>query len=436
MRARVLSVLALVAVNLLLFGLLEAGVRLYASTRAGTPVLWYGTDWYRNRRQLFEAGRQRAQERAARDTPDVHAQHVGDYRPYDAEGDGTYSKYVPGEVKRLTSEATGETVTVRINSHGFRGRDFGVEKPAGVVRVVTLGGSSTFGFGVGDDETYPAQLERVLNQRSGGAPRYEVVNFGVPHSTSSNILAMFLAEGLPLDPDVVTFYEGANDAAIDDESVARSPAWRWLRERVLLLELGDRLVASVLPSRVLWSEEWAALRSRRFLANLERLREACAANGVRLIVATQQTRSLAIPRERLREQRIGYDDEVARVERFLSRPLPDGRSPQDVWRTALQDATAVSQPVAREGAADDVAGKLTEYSTLDKARVFLIHARLMRDMRAWAAERGVELADLIAALDADRGEIFSWVHLTPAGNRKAAEALADQILARPAGEVR
>jgi len=55
------------------------------------------------------------------------------------------------------------------------------------VRVVTLGASSTFGFHNRDDQTYPRQLENLLNQEARGSTRYEVINLGIPHLTSDEI---------------------------------------------------------------------------------------------------------------------------------------------------------------------------------------------------------------------------------------------------------
>src|SRR5262245_55041082 len=54
---------------------------------------------------------------------------------------------------------------VRINSLGFRGNEFTLEKKPGTVRVLCLGDSYTFGPYVEDDRTFPAMVERALNER-------------------------------------------------------------------------------------------------------------------------------------------------------------------------------------------------------------------------------------------------------------------------------
>jgi lysophospholipase L1-like esterase len=99
-----------------------------------------------------------------------------------------------------------------INSLGFRGRQISKQKPPGVTRILCVGGSSTYGTGASrDDLTYPARLERMLNQAVGG-PRFEVVNCGtVGYGTAENLINLELRL-LDLDPDAVIVYHAANDA--------------------------------------------------------------------------------------------------------------------------------------------------------------------------------------------------------------------------------
>ena len=55
------------------------------------------------------------------------------------------------------------------NSRGFRGtREYAVPKPAKVFRVITLGDSVVDGYGVEDDQTFSAVLEKKL---SASTPR-------------------------------------------------------------------------------------------------------------------------------------------------------------------------------------------------------------------------------------------------------------------------
>ena len=71
---------------------------------------------------------------------------------------------------------------VRINAEGFRDDSLITPKPAGTVRIFALGASSTYGWGVRQEETYHQVLERMLNdsaRAAGSRARFEVVNAGV-----------------------------------------------------------------------------------------------------------------------------------------------------------------------------------------------------------------------------------------------------------------
>jgi len=66
-------------------------------------------------------------------------------------------------------------VTVATSRQGLRDREFSIDPRPGIVRVVAVGDSFTFGWGVEADQSWPKVLERLLNQRN-----VEVLNFGVP----------------------------------------------------------------------------------------------------------------------------------------------------------------------------------------------------------------------------------------------------------------
>ena len=89
------------------------------------------------------------------------------------------------------------------NSQGFRGRDFPARSAR--VRVVAMGGSTTYGAGVNDGETWPVYLEEARG------PGFEVLNFGaLGHGTVEHInqAALLLPE---YAPDVLVVHAGLND---------------------------------------------------------------------------------------------------------------------------------------------------------------------------------------------------------------------------------
>jgi lysophospholipase L1-like esterase len=88
---------------------------------------------------------------------------------------------------------------------GFRGPTPAVPKPEGTTRVLCLGGSTTYGDGLEDGETFPEQLQA----RGGG--RFEAVNCGVPGYTTAESLMDLCLKGLDLEPDVIVVHHGVND---------------------------------------------------------------------------------------------------------------------------------------------------------------------------------------------------------------------------------
>lgn len=71
---------------------------------------------------------------------------------------------------------------VLINDHGFRDDPLGMPKPPATVRIFALGASTTFGWGVRQQEVYHQVIERMLGdsaRAAGLATRFEIVNAGV-----------------------------------------------------------------------------------------------------------------------------------------------------------------------------------------------------------------------------------------------------------------
>lgn len=101
--------------------------------------------------------------------------------------------------------ARGFTFHLTSNADGFRTHEF-TPKPPGVTRVVTLGDSSTFGWGVDPDYTFQALLTDRLRHR-----RAEVFNLGIPGHTSRHGRGVLEHYALDLEPDLLVISFGAND---------------------------------------------------------------------------------------------------------------------------------------------------------------------------------------------------------------------------------
>lgn len=103
--------------------------------------------------------------------------------------------------KSIQKEFNGITFTH--NSDGFRGKE--IPEKSNATRIIAIGGSTTYGVGVSDRQTWPYYLDSLLGKG------YEVLNFGIPgHTTVENIiLATFIIP--EFEPDIVMILVGEND---------------------------------------------------------------------------------------------------------------------------------------------------------------------------------------------------------------------------------
>lgn len=108
----------------------------------------------------------------------------------------------------LSVEFEGARVTT--NALGLRDRHFAQGRRDNSVRVICLGASPTFGWGVGQQETYAKDLERRL-QSGLGSNRVEVINAGQIGYSSYQGVRYFQDVILPLRPDIITLSYVIND---------------------------------------------------------------------------------------------------------------------------------------------------------------------------------------------------------------------------------
>jgi lysophospholipase L1-like esterase len=198
-------------------------------------------------------------------------------------GYGSYERYLPDSELLWVLQPGQRSLThfghkpVLVNSHGLRGEEFSPRKPHGKIRIIAFGDSYTYGYGVGQDDTYPAQLGRMLQRDF--PDRYEVLNAGVNgYSTYQELMA--LRRALRWEPDVVTISSTYNDSiflsnvhvdgriALDDgpkQRILRGVSLKRIARSVALYNFGMEKTASWLYWRVkdrlvsgTWSTEYPA----------------------------------------------------------------------------------------------------------------------------------------------------------------------------------
>jgi lysophospholipase L1-like esterase len=110
----------------------------------------------------------------------------------------------PGARSRIS--ATGD-VLYEVNADGFRGPLRTAAKPPGVFRVVVLGDSVAFGYGVAEADSFVRRMEALLSE----AQPVEVLNFGVGGYNPYNEAAQFADLGVAYAPDLVLVAFCIND---------------------------------------------------------------------------------------------------------------------------------------------------------------------------------------------------------------------------------
>lgn len=84
-------------------------------------------------------------------------------------------------------------------------------KEQGSVRIVALGGSTTYGMYFSNEKhVWPSLLEQHLRQDLG--PTVQVINAGVPYYTTYEMLGMISMLVPEFSPDVIVIHTGLNDA--------------------------------------------------------------------------------------------------------------------------------------------------------------------------------------------------------------------------------
>ena len=131
---------------------------------------------------------------------------------------------------------------ISINSLGMRDKERSLEKSPGTFRILALGDSHTFGWGVGQEETWPAVFEDML-LKYDPKRKFEVLNLGVPGYNAVQEIQVFSTKAEALKPDLVIINYCNNDMDLpnflanppDPLSLSTSYLWDFIDRRIELL---------------------------------------------------------------------------------------------------------------------------------------------------------------------------------------------------------
>jgi len=119
------------------------------------------------------------------------------------------------------------TNRVELNSHGLRDEEVLYAKEPDERRVLVLGDSVTFGWGVNQGKTFSDHMEPLLSAETGN--KWQVINAGVNGYNSEQEATYLRIEGMQYSPDIVILVYVDNDIdAVFDPNVTtwrRYPNW-------------------------------------------------------------------------------------------------------------------------------------------------------------------------------------------------------------------
>jgi hypothetical protein len=115
-------------------------------------------------------------------------------------------------------------VPVSINSNGLRGEEVQIPKPPDTFRILGVGDSITFGYGIRLEDTFLKVLERRLNETATGGLHYETLNAGAGATGLDYYHHFITTNGPVLQPDLVLIGLCLNDIEVYRESDKPSDA--------------------------------------------------------------------------------------------------------------------------------------------------------------------------------------------------------------------
>lgn len=137
----------------------------------------------------------------------------------------------------ISGRFQGQTIT--INSDGFRGTVVPKSKGPETFRIIGLGDSVMFGWGVADSEPYLEKLPRALADRGVGG-RIEVINSAVPGYNTVMEVEAFKEKLLDYSPDLLIYDYVPNDLNLPSFIRKRAPYFT-LEYSFILRHLKSRL---------------------------------------------------------------------------------------------------------------------------------------------------------------------------------------------------
>ncbi len=112
---------------------------------------------------------------------------------------------------------------IELNSHGLRDEEIPYSKTPAEKRILVLGDSVAFGWGVGQGETFSDYMEQMLREQT--ADIWQVINAGVNGYNTEQEATFLRIEGMRYGPNIVILVYVRNDS-VDPVADPNETTWR------------------------------------------------------------------------------------------------------------------------------------------------------------------------------------------------------------------
>lgn len=253
----------------------------------------------------------------------------------------------------------------------LRGKFYPFLKPAGTLRVVTQGSSSTYGSGY-NDQTYPIFLERKLTSFfNPHSIRVEVLNFGVAGQNSTHAYDNLVNYVQIFSPDLVILYMGFNDSQYTNQMIYRNSFEvlpltfsRFIYYHSLLYVTAFEKFVYIKGQK----KENVEKNTARFIGNLHKMVQFCSENSICFLIVPEAANFTG--RDRFTPGGRCYADEMKAIRIFATEKRC---SYLEVADKILENPSANFQdqvhlyPAGREVLASEISNYLEKSGWIDKA---------------------------------------------------------------------
>ncbi|MHA2231883.1 MAG: SGNH/GDSL hydrolase family protein [Candidatus Hodarchaeales archaeon] len=275
-------------------------------------------------------------------------------------------------------------VQVKINAQGLRDRPYSYQRKDGVFRIIALGDSFTWGFGVEQDEIFTEIMEKNLRN-------IEVINMGVSGYSTDQEYLVFKSDGLNYNPHLILllfFEDDMHHNTLKTNFIIYSkPKFSLVNGKLILTDMPSpeasavrkvhyflrthSIIYNILTRAYLYSESGAirsfrkeASRIKEFLngnetenpfdltfAILREMKALCEVNSARMVIVKVATHNAALEYDSTRSDRLakfcqtesvpfinlaGHFQNYLRANRQASLQLPHDRH----WNAEAHELTA------------------------------------------------------------------------------------------------